>query len=74
MTNPAERLCKFVMAEYGRRMTPAQIRMPWFHLGSHAGEITGVVVPADGDSPRIRVTLADVDGAAAYAPPALELT
>jgi hypothetical protein len=76
--NPAERLSKFVMREYGPRLTPWQIRVPWHHIGSHAGEISGVVVPADGDSPGFRVMLVDFEGQPAgfttNSPPPLELT
>lgn len=75
--SPADRLCRFVMREYGRRLTPAQIRAPWQHIGSPTGEITGVIVPADGDSPGFRVMLVDFEGRPSGfttdSPPPLEL-
>jgi hypothetical protein len=75
--NPAERLCRFVMREYGRRLTPAQIRGPWQHIGSASGDITGVIVPTDGDSPGFRVMLVDFEGRPSGfttdSPPPLEL-
>jgi hypothetical protein len=75
--NPAERLCQFVMREYGRRLTPKQLRGPWHHVGSYKGEISGVVVPADGESPSFRVMLVEIEGEHAGfttdAPPVLEL-
>jgi hypothetical protein len=74
--NPAERLCDFVLREYGRRLTPTQLRGPWHNVGSHTGEISGVVIPADGESPSFRVMLVEVEGRDGFvsdAPPALEL-
>jgi hypothetical protein len=77
MSNPAERLCKFVMREYGAGLTAKQIRSPWTPIGTQRGEITGVIVPADGDSPSLRVMLVEIEGKfsgfTSNAPPALEL-
>jgi hypothetical protein len=76
MSNPAERLVRFVMREYGKRLTPKQIRSPWQHIQSRSGEITGVSVPADGDQPEIRVMLHDADGKSGFtsdSPPPLDL-
>lgn len=64
------------MREYGTRLTPKQIREPWYHIGS--GEISGVIVPADGQSAGFRVMLIDFEGTprgfTTDAPPPLELT
>jgi hypothetical protein len=64
--NPAERLCQFVMREYGRRLTAKQLRGPWHHVGSYNGEISGVVIPADGEAPAFRVMLVEVEGRDAF--------
>jgi hypothetical protein len=58
--NPAERLCEHVMRTLGARLTPKQIRMPWTYIGSVGGEITGVIIPADGDAPSYRMMLTDI--------------
>lgn len=73
----AERLNDFVLAH--RSLTPTQLRMPWRYIGrqfdapgvdgkmrhNHGVEITGVIVPADGDHPGYRVLLEDLQQAAA---------
>lgn len=56
----AESLCAFAMRTYGTRMTPKQIRSAWTYLRTSAGELTCVVVPADGDSASILVTVDDM--------------
>lgn len=61
---PAARLCEFVLREYGRRLTPNQLRGPWTNVGSDKGETLGVIVPADGDHPGFRVMLVDFEGRA----------
>lgn len=76
--NAADRLCRFVLREYGRRLTPAQISAPWQYVCSPpTGEITGVIVPTDGDSPGFRVMLVDFEGRPSGfttdSPPPLEL-
>jgi hypothetical protein len=67
-----DRLCDFVLQH--RSLTPNQIRLPWKYIGrefdapgldgkmrhNHGVEITGVIVPADGDHPGYRVMLADL--------------
>jgi hypothetical protein len=58
--NPAEKLCAFVIREYGRRLTPTQLRWPWTYIGTYNGEISGVVIDADGTSSGYRVMLADM--------------
>jgi hypothetical protein len=58
--NPAERLCEFVMRRYGKRLTPKQIREPWTYFGNPQVGITGVDVPADGESAGLRVRLEDM--------------
>jgi len=58
--SPGDILCAFVMKTYGSRLTAKQIRETWTYFGTPAGEITGVIVPADGDSPSMRVTMLDV--------------
>lgn len=56
------RLVAFAVREYGRRMTPRQISQPWTHIGGAGGtDSTGLVIPADGDSPGYRIMLADID-------------
>lgn len=69
-----ERLCEFVLRRHGARLTREQISRPWTYLGkrfdapdaagkmrrSHGIEITGVIVPADGDSPGLRVMVEDM--------------
>ena len=59
--NPAEKLCAFVMREYGKRLTPKQLRGPWTTIGTYNGEISGVVIPADGTRTGYRVMLADME-------------
>jgi hypothetical protein len=59
--NPAEKLCAFVIREYGRRLTPKQIRDPWTYIGTYNGEISGVVIAAGGDRPGYRVMLTDME-------------
>lgn len=59
--NPAEKLCAFVMREYGRRLTANQLRGPWTTIGTWNGEISGVVIAADGAKPGLRVMLADME-------------
>lgn len=68
-----ERLVDFVLRT--RRLTPAQLRMPWRFLycgdcgtGGERGRrpsqdyaVTGVVVPADGDHPGYRVMFVDME-------------
>jgi hypothetical protein len=74
--NPAERLVRFVMREYGSRLTPKQIREPWEHLRSPNGEIIGVIVPGDGGSSSFRVMLHEADGKSGFttdSPPPLDL-
>lgn len=73
--NPAEKLCEFVTREYGRRLTPRQLRGPWTYIGTYNGEISGVVIAPDGESPGRRVMLIDL-GLPAFPPdqPELELT
>lgn len=58
--NPAERLCDHVMRTFGARLTPKQIRTPWTYIGSPGGEITGVVIPEDGEKPGYRVMLGEI--------------
>lgn len=70
--NPAERLCDFIICEYGRRLTVKQLRGPWTYIGTENGEISGVVIAADGASTGYRVMLADM--ALADSPAQLELT
>lgn len=66
-----EQLVKHVVAT--RRLTPAQLRGPWTFLyarrqwtdslGRSRNELAdcvGVVIPADGDAPEIRVTCAEM--------------
>jgi hypothetical protein len=57
-----------------RTLTPNQLRMPWKYIGKtfdavgidgkmrphHGVEITGVIIPADGDHPGYRVMVADL--------------
>lgn len=73
--NPAELLSDHVMRLYGRSLTPKQIRGPWTYIGTRNGEISGVVIVADGDSPGRRVMLIDF-GLPEFPPdqPELELT
>jgi hypothetical protein len=61
MQNPAEKLCAYVMREYGRRLTPKQIREPWRYIGTWGGEISGVLIAADGDRTGYRVMLTDIE-------------
>lgn len=58
--SPGDLLCAYVMKTYGSKLTAKQIREPWTYFGSAAGEIAGVSIPADGDSPAVRATLLDV--------------
>lgn len=66
--NPAERLCEHVMRIFGARLTATQIRTPWTYIGSPSGEITGVVIPEDGERPGYRVMLGEIGA------PQLDLT
>lgn len=56
----ADKLCAYVMRTRGHRLTARQIRTPWHYLGTMEGEITGVVIDADGEHPGFRVTVADM--------------
>jgi hypothetical protein len=72
-----ERLCDFVLKH--RTLTRTQLRLPWTYIGrqfdapdltgkmrhNHGVEITGVIVPADGDQPGYRVMVADMQMEAA---------
>lgn len=58
--NPAEKLCAQVMRSYGRRLSRKQIREPWTYLAKPDGEITGVVIAADGDHPGYRLMVDDM--------------
>lgn len=74
--NPAELLCSQVMRMYGPRLTPEQLRRPWTYIGTPGGEISGVVIDADGTAPGFRVMLVDL-GLPEFPPAApleLELT
>lgn len=42
-----EQLCNFVLKN--RDLTLSQVRQPWTYTYGQAGEVTGVVVPADGE-------------------------
>jgi hypothetical protein len=71
----ADRLCQHVMRNYASRMTPKQIRGPWTYTGrtfaaldvtgkmveGQGMEIDGVDIAADGDSPGIHVTVAEIN-------------
>ena len=57
---PGDRLCEYIMRSFGVRLTQRQITMPWTYIGSPEGEISGVVIDADGASPGYRVMLADI--------------
>lgn len=73
----AERLSNFVTANY--RLTPKQLRGPWKYLSRefdapdvsgkirerNGVEITGVIVPADGESSGYRVMAVDMEAAKA---------
>lgn len=73
--SPAERLGDYVLRRYGSLLTPTQLRRPWTYIGrsfdaptasgkmvsGHGIEITGVIVPADGDAPGYRVMIEDMD-------------
>lgn len=68
----AEQLSMFIVRNY--RLTPKQLRGPWKYLARefdapgpggkmrerHGVEITGVVIPADGDAPGYRVMVVDM--------------
>lgn len=70
--NVAEKLSVFVVKH--RRLTERQLGMPWTYIGKsfpaaeptgkmkedHGIEITGVVIPADGDHPGYRVMVEDM--------------
>ena len=58
--SPGDVLCAYVMKTHGSRLTAKQLRESWTYFGSAAGEISGVSIPADGDSAAVRVTLLDV--------------
>lgn len=76
MSNPAERLVKFVMREYGKLLTPTQTRSAWQYMHARSGAIIGVIVPADEGHPEIRVMLHEADGKSGFTtdnPPPLEL-
>lgn len=74
-----ERIAAYVLSKYGSRLTPTQIRRPWTYIGrsfdaptasgkmvaGHGIEISGVIVPADGDAPGYRVMIDDVERDAA---------
>jgi hypothetical protein len=67
-----EALSDFVLRH--RTLTPNQLRMPWTYIGrmfdapgldgkirhNHGVEITGVVIPADGEHPGYRVMVTDM--------------
>lgn len=61
MSQTGARLCTFVMREYGNRLTTKQLRGPWTYIGTYSGEISGVVIPADGTRTGYRVMLADME-------------
>jgi len=70
-----ERLREFVQRRY--QLTRNQLRTPWTYIGAtfdtpgidgkmrhnHGVEITGVIVPADGDCPGYKVMAVDMEGA-----------
>lgn len=58
--NTAERLCTFIMRNYRVKITERQIREPWIYFGNPQAGITGVDVPADGDSTSLRVKVEDM--------------
>jgi hypothetical protein len=59
--SPGDLLCAYVMKTYGARLTPKQIREPWTYFHSNNGpEISGVWIPADGESASVRVTMLDM--------------
>lgn len=58
--SPGDLLCSYVMKNYVSKLTAKQIRETWTYFGTVAGEITGVTVPADGESASVRVTLLEV--------------
>ena len=58
---PADRLCAHIMRTFGARLTAKQVRGPWTYIGTPAGEISGVVIDADGVSAGYRVMLADIE-------------
>lgn len=72
--NPAEKLCAFVIARYGRRLSATQLRGPWTYIGSRTGEISGLVIDPDGEHAGFRVMLADMDAPQYDGAPELELT
>lgn len=68
----SQRLAAYLIANYP--LTAEQLRKPWQYIGqlfdapdvsgkmvsNHGANITGVIVPADGDAPGYRVMLADL--------------
>jgi hypothetical protein len=60
--SPSERLCAHIMKQHGDKLTLRQRARPWTYIGTPAGEISGVVIDADGTAPGYRVMLADIDG------------
>lgn len=74
--NIPERLAEYVAKNYWARLSPRQQRGPWNYFGRHFDapdltgktikdwgiEITGVDIPADGDSPRLCITVAHMNG------------
>lgn len=67
--NPAEILCAYVVKHYGRRLTPKQLRGPWTYIGSYGGELSGVVIEADGEHTGYRIMLTDMDAMESAPPP-----
>ena len=72
-----DRLADYVLRNY--QLTPNQLRLPWTYIGetfdapgldgkvrrNHGVNITGVVIPADGDAPGYRVMVVDMQSEAA---------
>lgn len=53
-----ELLCDYVLRN--RDLTDTQIRQPWLYTHDRAGNVTGVIVQADGENPGHRVTVSDL--------------
>ena len=53
-TSPEE-ICNYVLRHYGERLTARQVRSPWTYLSTAAGNVSGVVIPADGEATGLRV-------------------
>lgn len=53
-----ELLCDFVLRT--RNLTDAQLRMPWIYTHDRSGNVTGVIVQADGDWPGYNVRTEDM--------------